>query len=76
MAELERLGATGEWGDLLVRLLRLQGWTVVRRPRLGGGVLLIAARGNLHAGGAGDSMAEASIALFERAARAPWLAAA
>lgn len=77
MAELERLGETVEWGDLLIRLLRLQGWTVVRRPLIGGGVLLIAGRGNVRAGACALTEAEASVELFARAASSrSWVNAA
>jgi hypothetical protein len=64
---MERLGESIEWGELQLRLLELAGWTIERRPTIGGGVLVFASKAGATVSAAGDTLAEASSALFQRA---------
>lgn len=64
--EMERLGETDVFGDLLLRLVRLAGWEVDERPLLGGGVLLIATGFGTAVAAADDTYAGASHALLDR----------
>jgi len=66
---LQRLGDCAGFGEALIEVLELNGWTVHRRPAFGGGVLLIATHPSgwdVRAGG--GSVAGAAAELFQKAA--------
>jgi len=65
--EIPRLGSTFEFGSLLLRLVELDGWTVIRRPRVGGGVLVEAARGDLRVTRDGELLADVALPVFMEA---------
>ena len=84
MAELERLGETGEFGWCLLRLLGLSGWSIVVTTPFAGapvdeqdasseaehaGVLVIAARGGHEIRMTGESVAAIACDLFQEAVR-------
>lgn len=66
LGSMERLGDTIEWGQMLIRLLELKGWTVhQRRAFAGDGVILIATNpAGYDVQAAGATIAEASFPLF------------
>lgn len=67
--ELERLGETQEWGELMLHLLQLQGWTVTVRPLFSNsGVLVLAERDRVIVYRKGDSIADVACELFLDAA--------
>lgn len=49
MGELERIGDSDWFGWMLLELLERNGWTIVQRPALGSGLLLIATNAELGA---------------------------
>jgi hypothetical protein len=65
---LQRLGDCAGFGEALIEVLELNGWTVHRRPAFGGGVLLLATHPDGWDVRAGGSMAGAAAELFQRAA--------
>ena len=67
---LERLGATREFGHVLLGLLKANGWTVANRPAIGGGRLVIASRQGYEIVDHGDTLAEVACRVFEAATRA------
>lgn len=66
---LERLGDTHDWGAALLRLCELRGWTIDERPRLGGGVIVIACRDGCVIERAGATTADVAAPIFEEAMR-------
>jgi hypothetical protein len=70
LGSIERLGETTEFRSLLLKLLRLQGWTVDERPAFGGGWLVIASKNGVEVCRKGDSLAEISTEVFKEATRA------
>lgn len=70
LGPLQRLGDTVAWGELLIELLELNGWTIHRRRAFAGdGIILLAT----HPDGwdveaAGPSVAAAATPLFVQAA--------
>ncbi len=67
--EIPKLGSTVEFGALLLRLVELDGWTVIRRPRVGGGVLVEACHGDLRVARDGDQLADVALPVFMEAMR-------
>lgn len=67
---LERLGESREWGDSLLRLLEVGGWTVDRRPAaLERGVLVIASKNGHEVRDSAETLAEVAGRVFEAAIR-------
>ena len=67
---LQRLGDSAGFGETLIELLELNGWTVHRRVGFAGeGVLLIATHPDGWDIRAGGSMGGAAAELFQRAAQ-------
>jgi len=66
---LERLGATVEFGSLLLNLLEMDGWDVQRVGAFAGeGVLVIARRGPFEVRRTGESIGEISTEVFKECA--------
>lgn len=61
---LQRLGETTEFGSMLLRLLSLDGWEVVRTRAFGGGVLVIARKGEHEIRRSGGSLADVACDVF------------
>lgn len=66
---LERIGSSLEFGSLLLRLVELDGWTVMRRPRVGGGEIIECARGDQRVCRDADMLADVAVDVFREAMR-------
>jgi hypothetical protein len=73
MGELERLGETIEWGDAILRTLRLFGWDAIKTTSFAGadgeGVLVVAEKQGLEIRRTGATLAEAATRVMEEAVR-------
>lgn len=68
--DVERLGSTHAWGQLLLQLLELGGWTVTVRPLFcDSGVLVLAERDRVVIYRKGASVADVACDLFTEATR-------
>lgn len=65
--ELQRLGETVEFGSLLLRIPALNGWTIDKRPALGG-VLVTAMRNGHVVSHWGPTVADVALPIFEAVA--------
>lgn len=74
MGELERLGQSDVWGETLLWVLRRAGWTVIVRPALGGGHLVIARMGRIEVCHIAATLVDAAKPVFDAAARSGRLA--
>lgn len=69
MPGLERLGESDGWGETLLWVLDRDGWTVIARPALGSGHLVIAHKDGLTVTCTGATLVDAARNVFAIAAR-------
>jgi hypothetical protein len=70
--DLERLGETGEWGALMLRLLEASGMPVSRYRMVGGDQAVSVRVGPLELRGRGEELADFVSDLFVEAMRLRW----
>lgn len=69
MGELERLGESGAFGEMLLEVLQRQGWTIARRPAFGGAVIVFASNDETSLVAHAPSLVDAAHQIFAAAAR-------